>query len=77
MGAQFFTHVRTGQLFHGKLGILIVLAVLFLMSAGIVSYKLTDPWTGHHDYNGAFYSLPARNYLRYGYGATRFWHGDK
>src|SRR5438093_7130560 len=72
MRAQFLAQVSIEQLFHGRLGILIALAVLFLISAGVLSYRLTDPWIGHHDYNGAFYSLAARNYLQYGYGGTRF-----
>ncbi len=52
---------------HGTL----ILTLVFLMSAGILSYHVTDPWIGHYDYNGAVFSNAARNYLRYGYGVTR------
>ncbi len=61
---------KPGRLVSERHGTLI-LTLVFLMSAGILSYHVTVPWIGHHDWNGAWYSLEAQNYLRYGYGVTR------
>jgi 4-amino-4-deoxy-L-arabinose transferase-like glycosyltransferase len=35
---------------------------------------LAAPWVGHHDWNGALWSLFARNFLRYGYADLHFGH---
>lgn len=56
----------------GKKGVALGLAALLAVSALILSYELTEPWVGHHDFNGAFYSIAAKNHLTYGVGQTRF-----
>ena len=46
-------------------GILIVfLSLLF--------WDVTEPWVGHHDYNGAWISSAARNHVEHGFLKTRF-----
>lgn len=46
--------------------ILIIILALLILSPGI-----NKPFIGHHDWNGVFYNNIARNYLRYGYLATK------
>jgi hypothetical protein len=41
--------------------ILIAILVFFLLS-----YKLTQPFWGHHEFNGVFHGMLAKNHLRYG-----------
>lgn len=48
------------------LGILVFLHLLLRF------YRLTSPWIGRHDWNGAFFSQIGRNYLRFGWLTTRF-----
>ncbi|HWL93768.1 MAG TPA: glycosyltransferase family 39 protein [Phycisphaerae bacterium] len=43
---------------------LYVILVLTVYAAGLM-HGLSRPWTGMHDWNGAFYSQLARNFLRY------------
>jgi len=43
---------------------LLVFAALALYAAGLTR-DLTEPWVGMHDWNGAFFSQLARNFLRY------------
>jgi len=33
--------------------------------------ELREPWTGHHDFNGAWVSLAARNFINYGFLETK------
>lgn len=40
-------------------------AVMLTLFAAILSRGIANPWTGLHDWNGAFYSQLARNLLRY------------
>lgn len=46
---------------------LILLAILVF---ALLSFKLTQPFWGHHEFNGVFYGMIAKNYLRYGYSET-------
>ncbi len=51
------------------LAILVILATSTLLQ----SYGLNRPWSGKDvGYNGAFYSILARNYVRYGFLQTKF-----
>src|SRR3989344_5335062 len=45
---------------------LALVAIIWLLSWGI-----TKPFIGHHDWNGVYYSNIARNYLRIGLAGTR------
>jgi hypothetical protein len=54
-----------------RLGLLIALAAVLALAAVPLCYQVTEPFIGHHDYNSAWMSSAARNYLRYGYMATR------
>jgi len=47
--------------------IIIVLAIAFLLLA----QNINEPFWGHHEWNGVFYSNIARNYLRYGFLKTK------
>ena len=40
-------------------------AIILILYAVIILRDIRDPWTGLHDWNGAFYSQLARNLLRY------------
>ncbi|MBI2310127.1 glycosyltransferase family 39 protein [Candidatus Collierbacteria bacterium] len=44
---------------------------LVIFAAVMISPWLNRPFTGHHDFTGAFDSLMARNYLRYGLIQTK------
>ena len=44
---------------------------LSLLVFALLSYKLTQPFWGHHEFNGVFYGMIAKNYLRYGILQTR------
>ncbi|MCR4324898.1 MAG: glycosyltransferase family 39 protein [Candidatus Curtissbacteria bacterium] len=49
------------------------LLIVILVSASIVlSLNINKPFWGHHDWNGAWYSNFARNFLRYGLIETKF-----
>ncbi len=46
---------------------------IILLTAGLIlSYNINKPFWGHHDWNSVVYSNIARNYIRYGYLATKF-----
>lgn len=53
-----------------------VLTLLLAITAGVLSYEITRPWIGYHDFNGAVWSNIARNYNRYGFIATKFGQVD-
>lgn len=42
-----------------------IAALLLVLYAVVLSRGIAQPWTGLHDWNGAFYSQLARNLLRY------------
>ncbi len=46
-------------------------AILVVAGAGLL-WRVSAPWEGNGDWNGALWSLFARNFLRYGYGPLRF-----
>lgn len=48
------------------------LGLILIFSAIVISVDIDKPFIGHHDWNGAWYSNSARNYLRYGYWQTKF-----
>lgn len=48
------------------------LFLIVIFAAILLSVNLNKPFIGHHDWNGAWYSNFARNYLRYGYWQTKF-----
>jgi len=50
-----------------KTHIIFVSILTFLL----LSYKLTWPFWGHHEFNGVYYGMIAKNYLRYGLWATK------
>jgi len=50
-----------------KLQILLVSILVFLL----LSYKINQPFWGHHEFNGVYYGMIAKNYLRYGLWATK------
>lgn len=60
---------RTKNIFKENMLFILLLLFAFL----IRSYKITEHWVGHHDFNGAFFSIVAINHIRYGYLATKFW----
>ena len=43
---------------------LLLVVPLILYGAGL-TYEIAEPWIGMHDWNGAFFSQLARNFLRY------------
>jgi len=43
----------------------LVAAIILILFAAILLRDVREPWTGLHDWNGAFYSQLARNLLRY------------
>lgn len=43
-----------------------------LLAGAVLTINLFRPWVGYHDFNGASLSLAARNFLRYGFLATKF-----
>lgn len=45
--------------------------LLILLVPLLLSYKLTWPFWGHHEFNGVYYGMIAKNYLRYGLLATK------
>lgn len=49
------------------------IAIVIVAAAGMLT-NVAAPWVGHHDWNGALWSLFARNFLRYGYGTLHFGH---
>lgn len=50
----------------------LVPVLLFLVSIFVIGKNLDKPFEGLHDWNGARYGNIARNYVRYGFGITRF-----
>ncbi|MBN2563260.1 MAG: glycosyltransferase family 39 protein [Phycisphaerae bacterium] len=50
------------RVWGGRYGVLLVSLVVY--AAGL-THGLSRPWTGMHDWNGAFFSQLARNFLRY------------
>jgi hypothetical protein len=55
-------------------GELVVLGAILGMATAGMLHRIAIPWLGHHDWNGAIWSVFARNFLRYGYGALGFGH---
>lgn len=52
-----------------------VLVIFFCL----LCWDLTEPWIGHHDYNGAWISCAARNHIEQGFLTTKFgvlWNYD-
>ena len=49
------------------------IAIVLLAGAAMLP-GLASPWIGYHDWNGAVWSLFARNFLRYGYADLHFGH---
>src|SRR3989344_9213561 len=49
----------------------LLIAVLILLSLKLLSFEINKPFWGHHDWNSVVYSNIARNYVRYGYLATK------
>jgi 4-amino-4-deoxy-L-arabinose transferase-like glycosyltransferase len=45
--------------------------LISILVFGLLSFKLTQPFWGHHEFNGVFYGMIAKNYLRYGIIKTR------
>src|SRR5262249_54101156 len=41
------------------------------VAAALLSWNVTQPWVGYYSGSGADFAVMARNYLRYGYVATR------
>lgn len=48
-----------------KISLVLIIAFLLLIP------KINQPFWGHHEWNGVFYSNIARNYLRYGFLTTK------
>ncbi len=48
------------------------MAVILLGSLALQLYEIGEPWVGLKDYNGAIYGILSRNFIKYGYLATRF-----
>lgn len=48
------------------------LLLILIYSTIMFSINLNKPFIGHHDWNGAWYSNIARNFLRYGLISTKF-----
>jgi len=51
---------------------LLPVIALALLSVWLLSFTLNKPFIGHHDWNGVQYGNMAKNYVRYGYRATKF-----
>lgn len=49
-----------------------ILVLLILFSGLVLSYQISKPFYGIHDYNGVDYGNHARNHVKYGYLATKF-----
>jgi dolichyl-phosphate-mannose-protein mannosyltransferase len=49
-------------------------AAIVVLAFAALTYDAASPWQGHGDWNGALWSLFARNFLRYGYRALHFGH---
>lgn len=47
-------------------------ALIIIFASIVFSINLTKPFSGHHDWNGAWYANIARNFLRYGFLETKF-----
>src|SRR3990167_9954716 len=45
---------------------------ILVLAAALLSVNLDKPFIGHHDWNGAWYSNFARNFMRYGLWQTKF-----
>lgn len=50
----------------------IVLSVTIFIIAVILCYRITEPWNGWFDFNGAAYSRFAKNFLTFGFLRTKF-----
>jgi len=56
-----------------RIKIYLLLAGIILSALCLRSYKINSRWQGGHiGFNGAYYSMVARNHLRYGFLKTRF-----
>src|SRR3990167_3915234 len=45
---------------------------ILVLAAALLSVNLDKPFIGHHDWNGAWYSNFARNFVKYGLWQTKF-----
>ncbi|MCX7779218.1 MAG: glycosyltransferase family 39 protein [Patescibacteria group bacterium] len=50
----------------------ITVGLILIFSLLTRVYQITEPWIGHHDFNGALWSIIAKNHLNYGYLTTKF-----
>ena len=48
------------------------LILILTFAAFLLSSNINKPFIGHHDWNGAWYSNQARNFIKYGYLKTKF-----
>jgi 4-amino-4-deoxy-L-arabinose transferase-like glycosyltransferase len=55
-----------------KISQVVVLFTVLLTAFFILIKDLNEPFWGHHEFNGVFYSNIARNYLKYGFAKTGF-----
>lgn len=45
--------------------------LLIIAASLLLSYNISKPYWGHHDWSGAYWGTVARNYVRYGYFSTK------
>src|SRR5690606_4064857 len=50
---------------RGARWFMVVMALLCLLYLYGLTREIAEPWVGRHDWNGAFFSQLARNFLRY------------
>lgn len=50
----------------------IIIAILIIVAARLLLIQIDRPWVGLHDFNGAFWSIVADNWTRYGVFKTKF-----
>ncbi|MFC1711799.1 ArnT family glycosyltransferase [Patescibacteria group bacterium] len=50
----------------------LILLIVLLLAFFLLTRDLNEPFWGHHEFNGVFYSNIARNYLKYGFLQTGF-----
>ncbi len=51
---------------------LLACAVIVVVASLMLTYEITEPFWGIHDFNCVFHSIPARNFLKHGFAATHF-----
>src|SRR3990167_10393848 len=49
----------------------ILIIIILVLAFKLLLVDINKPFWGHHDWNSAVYSNIARNYVRYGYLATK------